>query len=134
MAHRIISAAVGLVLFSALFCLWDLGSGSVALSIAPVDVLITFDPGGQSDREARRQQPHLSRILGQQVFVDYKVGGGGALGWKELVRAKPDGYLFAGFNIPQYGTTAATAGSGLQDGATGAGCAFSAYAFVIGRA
>jgi tripartite-type tricarboxylate transporter receptor subunit TctC len=62
--------------------------------------LITFDPGGQSDREARRQQPHLSKILGQQVLIDYKVGGGGALGWRELVRAQPDGYLFAGFNIP----------------------------------
>ena len=62
--------------------------------------LITFDPGGQSDVEARRQQPHLTRILGQQVLIDYKVGGGGALGWRELVRAKPDGYLFAGFNIP----------------------------------
>lgn len=62
--------------------------------------LIPFDPGGQSDVEARRQQPHLSRILGQQVIIDYKVGGGGALGWRELVKAKPDGYLFAGFNIP----------------------------------
>ncbi len=41
-----------------------------------------------------------TRILGQQVLIDYKVGGGGALGWRELVRAKPDGYLFAGFNIP----------------------------------
>lgn len=62
--------------------------------------LIPFDPGGQSDVEARRQQPHLSRILGQQVTIDYKVGGGGALGWRELVKSKPDGYVFAGFNIP----------------------------------
>jgi tripartite-type tricarboxylate transporter receptor subunit TctC len=62
--------------------------------------LIPFDPGGQSDVEARRQQSHLSRILGQQVIIDYKVGGGGALGWRELVKSKPDGYLFAGFNIP----------------------------------
>jgi tripartite-type tricarboxylate transporter receptor subunit TctC len=62
--------------------------------------LIPFDPGGQSDVEARRQQPHLSRILGQQVIIDYKVGGGGAIGWRELVKSKPDGYVFAGFNIP----------------------------------
>jgi len=62
--------------------------------------LIPFDPGGQSDVEARRQQPHLSRILGQQVIIDYKVGGGGALGWRELAKSKPDGYLFSGFNIP----------------------------------
>jgi tripartite-type tricarboxylate transporter receptor subunit TctC len=62
--------------------------------------LVTFDPGGQSDREARRQQPILEKILGQKVIVDYKVGGGGALGWSELVRSQPDGYLMAGINIP----------------------------------
>lgn len=65
-----------------------------------INYLICFDPGGQSDRVARLQQPHLEKILGQKVLVDYKVGGGGALGWRELVRAKPDGYLVAGFNIP----------------------------------
>jgi tripartite-type tricarboxylate transporter receptor subunit TctC len=67
----------------------------------PITYLICFDPGGQSDRAARMQQPHLERILGQKVLIDYKVGDGGALGWRELVRGKPDGYLVAGFNIPQ---------------------------------
>jgi len=65
-----------------------------------ITYLTTFNPGGQSDREARRQQPLLEKILGQKVIVDYKVGGGGALGWSELVRAKPDGYLICGINIP----------------------------------
>jgi len=64
-----------------------------------ITYLIVFDPGGQSDREARRQQPHLERILKQKVLIDYKVGGGGALGWRELTRSKPDGYFIAGFNI-----------------------------------
>jgi tripartite-type tricarboxylate transporter receptor subunit TctC len=68
--------------------------------IRPISYLICFDPGGQSDRVARLQQPHLSSILGQKVLIDYKVGGGGSLGWRELVRGKPDGYLMAGFNIP----------------------------------
>lgn len=80
----------------------------VALPVAAQDkypskqitYLTTFNPGGQSDREARRQQPILEKILGQKVLVDYKVGGGGALGWSELVRAKPDGYLVCGINIP----------------------------------
>jgi tripartite-type tricarboxylate transporter receptor subunit TctC len=62
--------------------------------------LVCFDPGGQSDRGARLYQPHLDAVLGQKVIIDYKVGGGGALGWRELTRAKPDGYIFAGFNIP----------------------------------
>jgi len=65
-----------------------------------ISYLICFDPGGQSDRVARLQQPHLDKILGQKVIIDYKVGGGGALGWRELVRGKPDGYFMAGFNIP----------------------------------
>ena len=65
-----------------------------------VTYLIVFAPGGQSDREARRQQPHLERILKQKVLIDYKAGGGGALGWRELTRANPDGYFIAGFNIP----------------------------------
>jgi tripartite-type tricarboxylate transporter receptor subunit TctC len=65
-----------------------------------INYLIVFDPGGQSDREARRQQPHLERILKQKILIDYKVGGGGALGWRELTRSKPDGYFIGGFNIP----------------------------------
>jgi tripartite-type tricarboxylate transporter receptor subunit TctC len=65
-----------------------------------ITYLVTFNPGGQSDREARRQQPLLEKILGQKIIVDYKVGGGGALGWSELVHSKPDGYLIAGINIP----------------------------------
>lgn len=66
----------------------------------PMTYMITFNPGGQSDREARRQEPLLKELLGQNVIIDYKVGGGGALGWKELVTSEPDGYTFAGFNIP----------------------------------
>lgn len=62
--------------------------------------LIAFDPGGPSDREARRQQPLLEKYLGQKVVIDYKVGAGGALAWAEVSRAKPDGYLFVGINVP----------------------------------
>jgi tripartite-type tricarboxylate transporter receptor subunit TctC len=65
-----------------------------------VSYMIPFDPGGQSDREARRQQPLLEKALGQKVVVDYRVGGGGAVGWAELVRAKPDGYYVMGINLP----------------------------------
>jgi tripartite-type tricarboxylate transporter receptor subunit TctC len=65
-----------------------------------ITYMVCFDPGGQTDREARRQQPYLDKILKQKVIIDYKVGGGGALGWRELTRAKPDGYTVAGFNVP----------------------------------
>jgi len=65
-----------------------------------LNYIITFNPGGESDIFARAQQPLLEKYLGQDVIISYKVGGGGAVGWSEIVKAKPDGYTFAGFNIP----------------------------------
>ena len=38
----------------------------------PMTYMITFNPGGQSDREARRQEPMLKELLGQNVLIDYK--------------------------------------------------------------
>lgn len=61
---------------------------------------IPFEPGGQSDVEARRQQPYLEKQLGQKIVIQYKPGGGGSVGWSELVNKKPDGYFLAGINIP----------------------------------
>ncbi len=66
----------------------------------PITYMIPFEPGGQSDIEARRQQPVLEEELGQKVVITYKPGAGGAVGWSELVRQKPDGYYMAGINIP----------------------------------
>jgi len=61
---------------------------------------IPFGPGGQSDLEARRQQPLLEKYLGVDVIVQYKPGGGGSVGWAELIRKKSNGYFISGINIP----------------------------------
>lgn len=61
---------------------------------------IPFGPGGQSDLEARRQQPLLEKSLGVKVVIQYKPGGGGSIGWATLVKEKPDGYFISGINIP----------------------------------
>jgi tripartite-type tricarboxylate transporter receptor subunit TctC len=61
---------------------------------------IPFGPGGQSDLEARRQQPLLEEALGVKVLVQYKPGGGGSIGWATLIKQKPDGYFISGINIP----------------------------------
>ncbi len=61
---------------------------------------ITFNPGGGSDIRARQQQPMLEEDLGVKIPIQYKPGGGGSLGWAELVKQKPDGYFMSGINIP----------------------------------
>ena len=66
----------------------------------PINYLVVWDPGGQSDRTARLQQPSLEKMLKQKIVIDYKVGGGGAVGWAQFVRSRPDGYSIVGTNLP----------------------------------
>lgn len=86
----------------AVFCLLATG-GNAAKRDYPnkaITYIIPFDPGGQSDLEARRQQPLLEKMLGVPVVITYKTGGGGSVGWTEMARARPDGYTIAGHNLP----------------------------------
>ena len=76
-------------------------AGEVAYPTRQITYMVTWDPGGQSDIEARRQQPLLEKLLGQKVNINYRPGGAGAIGWAEMVRSRPDGYLIAGINVPQ---------------------------------
>ena len=66
----------------------------------PITYYICFDPGGPSDREARRQQPIIEEELKQKARIEYKVGGGGAVCWSEVSKAPADGYTIVGINIP----------------------------------
>lgn len=67
----------------------------------PITYTIPFDPGGESDVTARFQEPHLEEILGVDVNVNHRPGGGGAVGWSEFQNnAEPTGYEIIGVNIP----------------------------------
>ncbi|MDX1814862.1 MAG: tripartite tricarboxylate transporter substrate binding protein [Thermodesulfobacteriota bacterium] len=67
----------------------------------PITYIIPFNPGGESDITARLQEPVLEKILGVDINVTHKPGGGGAVAWGEFQRtAKPDGYTLIGVNIP----------------------------------
>jgi tripartite-type tricarboxylate transporter receptor subunit TctC len=61
---------------------------------------ICFNPGGESDITARFQEGTLKKVLGVDIAIQYKIGGGGALCWADLIKTKPDGYTIAGHNLP----------------------------------
>lgn len=66
----------------------------------PVNYIIPFGPGGESDITARHQQVFYSQKFGQELVIEYKPGGGGAVGWSQLNDYHGDGYTWMGVNLP----------------------------------
>src|SRR3546814_18249939 len=53
-----------------------------------------------SDLTARHQQAFYSKKFDQELVIEYKPGGGGAVGWSQLNDYKGDGYTWMGVNLP----------------------------------
>lgn len=66
----------------------------------PVEYVIPFGPGGESDISARMQQPYFKEKFGEDLTITYKPGGGGAVGWSQLNAMKGDGHAIMGTNLP----------------------------------
>ena len=61
----------------------------------PINMIVPFPPGGNTDIMARALQNELTKALGQTVVVVNKGGASGTLGMIELNKAMPDGYTLA---------------------------------------
>ncbi|MEQ8305439.1 MAG: tripartite tricarboxylate transporter substrate binding protein [Hoeflea sp.] len=75
-------------------------TGALAFPDKPIEYIIPFGPGGESDISARFQQPFFKEKFGQDLVVSYKPGGGGAVGWAQLNSMNADGYTIMGINLP----------------------------------
>jgi tripartite-type tricarboxylate transporter receptor subunit TctC len=71
-----------------------------------ITFIVPYSPGGGSDQQARRLQPGLEKALGVNIRIVYKAGGGGAIGFNELYRSKPDGYTISNVVVPNIIVTA----------------------------
>lgn len=58
----------------------------------PIEIIYPFPPGNDTDAVVRLLAEGMSKRLGVPVQVISKPGGGGVVGFAEMVRAKPDGY------------------------------------------
>jgi tripartite-type tricarboxylate transporter receptor subunit TctC len=61
----------------------------------PVNMIVPFPPGGNTDIMGRALQNELGKALGQPVVLINKGGAAGTIGVNELMKAPPDGYTIA---------------------------------------
>ena len=76
----------------------------------PINILITFSPGGSADPSMRLLASKTEKFLGQPFIISNNGGGGGSVAMAILAKEKADGYRLAGcsstslIRIPQFRT------------------------------
>jgi tripartite-type tricarboxylate transporter receptor subunit TctC len=66
----------------------------------PVQYMVPFTPGGESDVAARLQAQVFATKYKQEMVVINKAGAGGALAWSQMNGMPGDGYTIVGVNLP----------------------------------
>ena len=68
----------------------------------PINVIVSYSPGGGTDLVARAIAPFMEKYLGNnaRIVVLNKPGAGGAIGFAAIASAAPDGYTIGFINTP----------------------------------
>jgi tripartite-type tricarboxylate transporter receptor subunit TctC len=74
----------------------------------PIELVVPFQPGGGTDALARAFADATRKHTTQSVIIVNKPGASGAIGWQDVINAKPDGYRLAvvtveGTTLPHMG-------------------------------
>jgi tripartite-type tricarboxylate transporter receptor subunit TctC len=92
--------AAGAIALALAAALAPLAAGAQAYPDKPVQYIIPFPAGGESDIAARLQQVVFKQKYGQDMVVVNRAGAGGGLVWAQLNSLPADGYTIAGINLP----------------------------------
>ncbi|HLU01035.1 MAG TPA: tripartite tricarboxylate transporter substrate binding protein [Burkholderiaceae bacterium] len=69
----------------------------------PIQMIVAYAPGGGTDIMARLVARFAEeRLPGSRFVVVNKPGAGGAIGFEEIARSKPDGYTIGMINAPGF--------------------------------
>jgi tripartite-type tricarboxylate transporter receptor subunit TctC len=58
----------------------------------PIKLVVGFAPGGPTDILARVIGAGMSKVLGEQIYIENRTGSGGNIATESTSRADPDGY------------------------------------------
>jgi tripartite-type tricarboxylate transporter receptor subunit TctC len=99
---------VALCVFS-LCSLWAGGKGEASGSAAsggwpqkPVQIIVPYNPGGDTDFNARAYTTKLEAIIGKPVVVTNVAGNGGAIGATQVKNSAADGYTALIFHTSMF--------------------------------
>ena len=84
--------------------------GAEAYPARPIRFVVPFAPGGSSDTITRLLGPRLAEQMGQQLVLDNRAGGNGAIGTQIVAQAAPDGYTIGLAYIATLATNPAISG------------------------
>ncbi|MGE4283316.1 MAG: tripartite tricarboxylate transporter substrate binding protein [Clostridia bacterium] len=68
----------------------------------PIQVIVPYNPGGDSDFNARAYAKRLEKELGQPVVVSNMAGNGGAVGSRQVKESDPDGYTVLAYHVSMF--------------------------------
>jgi len=84
------------VILSILFCCGSVHFGVLQAAekypVKPLECIVGVEAGADGDVITRPVMQRVSQILGQPIMIVNKPGAGSSIGYRELHRAKPDGY------------------------------------------
>ena len=80
-------------------CIFPVASWAQSFPSKPVRYIVPFGAGGSPDIVARLLGDRLTRLWGQQVIVENRVGVAGVMGSAFVVKAPPDGHTLLQCNI-----------------------------------
>lgn len=84
------------IVLSAFFCFGFIALGTPDAAekfpVKPMEFIVPLEAGSDGDVIARPVMQKVSQLLGQPVMIVNKPGAGSSIGYREVHRAKPDGY------------------------------------------
>ena len=68
----------------------------------PIKFIVPYTPAGATDNISRIMMAKVSELLGQQILIDNRAGGGGTIGTDAIAKAAPDGYTIGLVTISMF--------------------------------
>jgi tripartite-type tricarboxylate transporter receptor subunit TctC len=68
----------------------------------PIKFIVPYTPAGATDNLSRIDMAKVAELLGQQILIDNRAGGGGSIGTDAIAKAAPDGYTIGLITISMH--------------------------------